>query len=94
MNVIIDGIEYAPVEQKVDQEREDAVADMSMLVSFKLNKLKMIEALYDAGYRKVGEEVSEDDMLEALSEERRRVFWLPISDELLKHFDITKKVVK
>ena len=96
MKITIDGIEYKPVEQKVDKEREDAIRAMRADINATNYSYgwDAIAIIYDAGYRKVGEEVSEDDMLEALSEERRRVFWLPISDELLKHFDITKKVVK
>ena len=84
MNVIIDGIEYKPVEQKVDQEREGAVKEMKSLLAIHCGSY---HALYDAGYRKVGEKADIDAI--------KHYFFDEISAKiLLDHFDITKRVVK
>ena len=57
MNVIIDGIEYKPVEQKVDQEREDAIEDMEDAYYTGYCEGNRFGNLYDKGYRKAGEAV-------------------------------------
>ena len=93
MNVIIDGIEYKPVEQRVDQEREDAIKVMESYRenSGFVNAGRMIEILYDAGYRKVGEVISSHDVkrLYNLSPVKSIDEWLNIGGYL-----VTKKVVK
>ena len=98
MNVIIDGIEYKPVEQnveqKVDQEREDAIDAMldekNGMAGMHTNRY-LAEALYDAGYRKVGEVISSHDVkrLYNLSPVKSIDEWLNIGGYL-----VTKKVVK
>ena len=95
MNVIIDGIEYQPVEQKVDQEREDAMVDMVNDIGWHDNTpvLGVCTDLYDAGYRKVGEAVTVEDLMQ-LPRDSMSLISYDIADNLLKHFDITKKVVK
>ena len=91
MNVIIDGIEYQPVEQKVDQEREDAVEDMIDIYYTGDCKGTRFGKLYDAGYRKAGEAVSFKELNKFVD---RRVLASSIAIELLGHFTITKKEMK
>ena len=99
MNVIIDGLTYQPVEQKVDKEREDAIRAMRADINATNYSYgwDAIAIIYDAGYRLVGEEASKADLY-------KRVI-VPIGsftngdvavilNSLLKHFDITKKVGK
>ena len=87
MNVIIDGIKYQPVEQRVDQAREDAVEDMIDIYYTGDCKGSRFGKLYDAGYRKVGEKADIDAI--------KHYFFDEISAKiLLDHFDITEKVVK
>ena len=93
MNVIIDGIKYQPVEQRVDQEREDVIADMEDIYYTGEWERNRFGKLYDAGYRKVGEVVTVEDLMQ-LPRVSMSMISYNIADNLLKHFDITKKVVK
>jgi len=91
MKITIDGIKYnlvEIVEQKVDQEREDAVEEMRSLLTIHCGSYY---ALYDAGYRKVGEVISSHDVkrLYNLSPVKSIDEWLNIGGYL-----VTKKVVK
>ena len=96
MNVIIDGIEYQPVEQKVDQEREDAIDAMldekNGMAGMHTNRY-LCESLYDAGYRRVGEEVSQEE-LEKFRAVRKGLSYINVIDELRIQYSITKKVAK
>ena len=93
MNVIIDGIEYKPVEQKVDKEREDAIRAMRADINATNYSYgwDAIAIIYDAGYRKVGEVISSHDVkrLYNLSPVKSIDEWLNIGGYL-----VTKKVVK
>ena len=102
MKITIDGIKYnlvEIVEQKVDQEREgaiDAMLDVKGGMAGKHTSRYLAEALYDAGYRKVGEAVSVTELMnfvEANVKEESSLWDLELK-LLLEHFDITKKVVK
>jgi len=53
MNVIIDGIEYKPVDNKAEQEREAFINDVSAILKGKTVKSGVNE-LYYYGYRKTG----------------------------------------
>ena len=95
MNVIIDGIEYQPVEQNVDQEREDAIRAMRADINATNYSYgwDAIAIIYDAGYRKVGEEVSQEE-LEKFRAERKGLSYINVIDELRSQYTITKKVAK
>ena len=85
MSVIIDGIEYQPVEQKVDQEREKAIEAMSD--DFDVSWSEAVDA-YNSGYRKVGEAVLFE--VAYLYYMRRDVS----KNDVDARYTITKKVVK
>ena len=97
MNVIIDGIEFQPVEQKVDKEREDAIGVLGFNILAHWNdkgtdcpiyELQLAETLYNAGYRKVGEEALFEDVY--LYYMRHGV----LKSDVDAQYTITKKVVK
>ena len=90
MNVIIDGIEYRPVEQEVNQEREDAIRKMT---KGNVNIYAICESLYDDGYRKVGEAITQEE-LEKFRAERKGLSYINVIDELRSQYTITKKVEK
>ena len=96
MKITIDGIKYnlvEIVEQKVDQEREDAIVDMVNDIGWHDNSpvLGVCTDLYNAGYRKVGEAVSPDELQDFIINLSRPTYAAVI---LLQHFDITRKVVE
>ena len=93
MNVIIDGIEYQPVEQKVDQEREDVIADMEDIYYTGEWERNRFGKLYDADYRKVGEAITQEE-LEKFRAERKGLSYINVIDELRSQYTITKKVEK
>ena len=87
MNVIIDGVEYAPVEKKVDQEREKAVDAMFDIISLGEVYRSDLEAIYDNGYRKTGEEVSKDEIEDFF---RYTKGW--DINNLMEHYTVFKKL--
>ena len=96
MKITIDGIKYnlvEIVEQKVDQEREGVIADMEDIYYAGYCEGSRFGRLYDAGYRRVGGEVSQEE-LEKFRAERKGLSYINVIDELRIQYSITKKVVK
>ena len=101
MKITIDGIKYnlvEIVEQKVDQEREETIANIKTTIQHEhcnaeWDDYSVAQALYDKGYRKVGEEVSQEE-LEKFRAVRKGLSYINVINELRTQYSITKKVVK
>ena len=90
MNVIIDGIEYQPVEQKVDKEREEFINDVYEILRGKTIK-NGIKELYSCGYIKAGPSANEDRIDEILRSYKMSYDAKSLAYRLLELFNITEK---
>ena len=85
--------DFRPLKTPDQQQREDAIEAMLNIVLCKSKNMRTcgtVEALYDADYRKMGEEVKPDELSDFINP-YIQADSLAVHLKLLKHFHITKR---
>ena len=78
-----------PRKSKEDHEREKAIEEIQLVINDCNQEFLIAQNLYDAGYRKTGEAVSEVELINIFA---TVTSYSTIARMLLKRFTITKKL--